>query len=273
MVKKWDEWGEDSVDVPEKKKKKVGRPRKKKRGRPRKKRKPGPKPRNWLSFEEARGFVQDECIPHRDAYFKWHDWNKPKQIPKYPYFTYRDSGWKGWNDWLGNNNVFKSGARKYCRPFFEAVAWVHKLGLRSQQQWFDYIRENGIPDDIPSRPEVYYNQWISWPHWLGNTVSARVSATQEIAKESGVLYIIQYQGRPANVFGIGVESGGVSALKDKMKEKPFRVIKLFKYEQGVDWKAIVAQFAKPWWENSAEFVVTNINELIFEIGGELEFVR
>jgi hypothetical protein len=225
--------------------------------------------RNWLTFEEARMLARDECIAHRAEYFKWHDWNKPKQIPKYPQVTYKDQ-WVSWNDWLGNNNTFK-GVKKKCRPFTEAVAWVHKLKLKSSAQWIVHVREHGIPDDIPSHPELYYDQWVSWPHWIGNTLSKRVAVAQKTIEECGLLYIVHMPQRPANIFRIGIESGGLSAIRDTQAKMGFRVIKLFKMEVGYDWKALVDQYAKPWWENDAEYVVSNVNELMFELGSDLLF--
>ena len=226
--------------------------------------------RNWLSFEDARWLVRDENISHMAEYLRWHDRNKPAQIPKRPERVYKE--FKGWNDWLGNDNKFKGGKRVPCRPFLEAVAWVHKLQLKSTQSWHQHIREHGIPEDIPSHPELYYKkEWVSWPHWLGNTLSTRVAATQEIVQEAGLLYIVHLPGRPANVFKIGVELGGASALRDAQKRVNFRVIKLFKMEPGYDWRSSVLQHAKPWWEDDSEYLVDNVNQLIFDLSSDLLF--
>jgi len=224
---------------------------------------------NWLTFTEARMLVQDECIAHQAEYFKWHDWNKPKQIPKRPNRVYKE--FAGWNDFLGNNNEFKGGKKVRCRPFTEAVAWTHKLKLNSSTQWPQYIREHGLPDDVPSHPELYYDEWVSWPHWLGNTLSKRVAVAQEAIKECGLLYIVHVPGNPNNVFKIGIESGGASALQDAQKKASFRVIRLFKMEAGYDWKAIVSRYAKPWWEDDTQYVVSNVNELAFELSSDLLF--
>jgi hypothetical protein len=225
--------------------------------------------RNWLSFTEARLLIQDECIESVADYTRWHVWHKPKQIPKYPNNVYT-SEWVSWNDWLGNENVFDKKKRP-IRPFVEAIAWVHKLKLKSQQQWSMHIREQGIPNDIPSHPELYYDQWVSWPHWIGNTLSKRVAVAQETIEQCGLLYIVHMPGRPANIFKIGIESGGVSAMRDAQEKMQFRVIKLFKMEVGYDWKALVDHYAKPWWEDDAEYVVSNVNELMFELGSDLLF--
>ena len=59
------------------------------------------------------------------------------------------------------------------RPFKEARAFVHELGLAGQSEWFRYakgkVRSKGIkPDDIPAAPHlVYSSEWKSWGDWLG----------------------------------------------------------------------------------------------------------
>ena len=228
------------------------------RGRPR---------RNWLSFAEARVLVRDESIAHRAEYLRWHDRNKPKQIPKYPRTTYK-SEWVSWNDWLGNNNVFDKNIRQ-IRPFVEAVAYAHSLQLTTMKTWSTHIREHGIPNDVPSHPELYYKQWVSWGHWLGNTVRGRVAAKQIITADAGILYIVAMPGMPGNIMKIGVEAGGVSALKDAQAKQGFRVIKMYKMEEGYDWEATVARYAKRWWEDDQHWVVSNIHELAFDLFSDL----
>ena len=70
------------------------------------------------------------------------------------------------------------------RPFDEARAFVHKLGLKSEQggrrndpkdlSWRNYCKglledKLGLkPDDIPKQPFKVYNEWTNWPDWLGS---------------------------------------------------------------------------------------------------------
>ena len=221
--------------------------------------------KNWLSFEEARALVQDESIGSEGQYKKWWDYNRPAQIPKYPYNVWKTK-WKGWNDYLGNANVF-DGTKKVYRPYGEAVQFVHSLKLRTQRMWFDYIRENGLPSDIPSRPEMVYPTWVSWYHWLGNTAAARVAVQQEVAENAGILYVVHLHGRPANVYRIGIASelkslSGLGCGYD--------MVKAFKMEEGYDWEAVVSLYANKWWEDEKEWVCGNIHELLFDI--DLAFV-
>jgi hypothetical protein len=72
---------------------------------------------------------------------------------------YDDSGWVNYRDWLGVP----------WRPFDEARAYVHGLGLKKQTDWNAWSKTGARPADIPSNPDdVYKDQgWISWGNWLG----------------------------------------------------------------------------------------------------------
>jgi hypothetical protein len=61
-------------------------------------------------------------------------------------------------DWLGRQQ----------RPFKEARAFVRKLGLANQAEWFAYCKLDKKPIDIPATPaRVYSADWINWSDWLG----------------------------------------------------------------------------------------------------------
>lgn len=225
--------------------------------------------KNWLTFEEARDVVRDECLVSVVQYKRWWDRNRPVQIPKYPYNVWKTE-WQGWNDFLGNDNVFDYGKRQW-RPYLEAVDYVHKLKVPGQRAWFDYVRDEGIPEDIPAHPELVYTKtWISWNQWLGNKARARVEHQKAALADAGILYIIHIPGRPANIFRIGVTLGKTE-LGSYVKEKRASIIKLFKMEPGYDWAAGIAPWASPWWEGDQEYVVANVNEMIFELGSDLLF--
>ena len=59
--------------------------------------------KGFISYEDARAIVRLLSIK------KQRDWNKyslsgerPKNIPSNPWKTYKNNGWIGWHDWLGN---------------------------------------------------------------------------------------------------------------------------------------------------------------------------
>lgn len=61
--------------------------------------------KNFREFEKAREFVQKLALT---SYKDWRNYclslEKPKDIPAAPNETYKNRGWKGWDDFLGKNN-------------------------------------------------------------------------------------------------------------------------------------------------------------------------
>lgn len=55
------------------------------------------------------------------------------------------------------------------RPFHEARAFVHGLGLKNQNDWKTWANSNARPIDIPASPQTVYRNsgWISIGDWLG----------------------------------------------------------------------------------------------------------
>jgi len=59
--------------------------------------------REYRPFEEARKFVRQLALKDTNA---WNDYRRsgllPKDIPAAPQFVYKEAGWQGLRDWLGN---------------------------------------------------------------------------------------------------------------------------------------------------------------------------
>jgi hypothetical protein len=125
-----------------------------------------PTRREWRPFHDARQFARNLGL--RSA-AEWRAYQRtsarPHDIPSNPNVAYVDQGWRSWGDWLGTGTI----NQKQWRPFSEARAFVHELGLTSLGQWHAFSRSGGRPLDIPSNPNVTYgNQgWQGWPDWLG----------------------------------------------------------------------------------------------------------
>ncbi|MBL1243962.1 MAG: DEAD/DEAH box helicase family protein [Sulfurimonas sp.] len=133
----------------------------------------------WLAYEEARKFAHELKLK---GYDEWKMYihgeldylpKKPDNIPSSAYFVYKDSGWIGWNDWLGNDNSTKTRVRN-ALPFEEARNFVRSLGFKKVTEWEDYKNNkleylDKIPDSIPKSPNGYYKDdgWIGMNDWLG----------------------------------------------------------------------------------------------------------
>jgi len=62
----------------------------------------------WLSFENAKKYVHSLRLSSYDEWKSYIDNRiknlplKPTDIPKAPQYVYKNNGWTGWSDWLGN---------------------------------------------------------------------------------------------------------------------------------------------------------------------------
>jgi hypothetical protein len=124
--------------------------------------------RQYRDFTQARQFVRSVGLKSAQ---EWRDYcrsgNKPEDIPSLPEKTYSENGWKDYGDWLGTNTV-ATRSRIY-RPFKEARAFVHGLGLRSESEWRAYCNSGNKPSDIPRAVATIYanDGWRGMSDWLG----------------------------------------------------------------------------------------------------------
>lgn len=265
------------VEVPVEVVKKAGRPKKlsiaEKEARaeqianePPKERKKGgrKKNENFVSFEEAKAIVQAELLHSRSAFDEWYAREKPKTIPRFPYRVYT-AEWVSWNDFLGTNNEFSKGPRNW-RPMEEAIAVVHALKLKTSNDWLEFCREHPeqVPEDIPRRPDVVYDKWVSWNHWLGNKPVEAIQAKQEAARVAGIYYILHMNDVPGNVLSFGVENSGMSGLKDRYTAQPFTPVALFDYEpeRANDIKKVVDALSSPYLGNDFQRITPNVWQII-----------
>jgi hypothetical protein len=117
----------------------------------------------WRSFEEARKYARGLGFKDKKEWRAFSkNGNRPKDIPSNPDQVYKDSGWIGMGDWLGNDYENK------WRPFKEAREYVRSLGLRTQKDWRAFLKSSDRPKDIPSNPDRFYKDsgWHSLGDWL-----------------------------------------------------------------------------------------------------------
>ena len=126
----------------------------------------------YSPFPWAREFVRSCRIPGMDA---WRDFLRENgavirehrmTLPERPHLEYRDTGWKGWEDWLGTGIPF--------RDFRTTRKFVRSLKLKDEKHWFDYCL--GRLPNRPARSEKVYTfpdvafrdeGWAGWGDWLG----------------------------------------------------------------------------------------------------------
>lgn len=143
--------------------------------------------KSYLPFNEARKFVHQLNLKSEK---EWREYiktgKKPITIPSAPARTYKEGGWISMGDWLGTGRIADQ-LRQYI-PFNEARVFVHKLKLKSRDEWKKYCKTDNKPNDIPSYPDNVYKEkgWVSMGDWLGTgTIAPRLRTYKsfEDAKE------------------------------------------------------------------------------------------
>ena len=193
----------------------------------------GKKPHIWMPFEEAREFARSlnlKTMLEWDAYCE--SGNKPSNIPSTPECVYKNDGWKGWDDFLGNQWL----------PFEEAREFVRSLNLKSGDEWIAYSKSGNRPANIPSAPHTVYKNdgWISWPDWLGTT---RIRMSFEEAREFA---------RPLN-FKSQSEWIAYCQSGNKPANIPIYPNSAYKNDGWKDWKDFLGDQWMPF-EEAREFV-------------------
>lgn len=232
-----------------------------------------PRNKNFLPWAEAREFIRSEMIPSRGKFQEWWDRNKPKTIPRYPYRVYKE--WTTWNDFLGNENAFNEKIGTKWIPLDEAIPIIHPLKIKTYAEWMEFVKIPGnLPPNVPARPDLVYDKWRSWNHWLGNKVVEVVQAKQE-AQKTQVYYIIHETDAPGNVLTFGVETGGVASLKERWSYEKFDVIRMFWYEpdKGALLRQIVEATTTSYLGNDHQRIAPNVWETVYHIAMQLDQVK
>ncbi len=129
-------------------------------------------------FEQARAFVCKlnlKSVREWKAYCNGEIKNKPLKpgdVPAHPDRIYKNKGWKGMGDWIGTGRI--ANQDKTYRVFIKARAFVHKLNLKSGEEWKAYSKGKSKgkpkkPNGLPSAPWLVYGRkdWNGMGDWLG----------------------------------------------------------------------------------------------------------
>lgn len=154
---------------------------------------------SWRPFEEAREFVHSLGLSG-DAEWRLFckglltkQGSKPPDIPAVPWKIYNGCGWLNLGDWLGTGTI--SAQLKVFRSFSLAREFVHKLNIKSTNEWIKYCAGelsdfDAKPSDIPSSPQLVYKDkgWIGIADWLG-TKNVATSKRVYIAFEDALSFV------------------------------------------------------------------------------------
>lgn len=133
----------------------------------------------FLDFISAREFVRELGLKNQK------EWNEyvssgqiPTNIPRRPNSVYKNE-WKGYGDWLGNEDSYRLSVWNCYKEFLDAREFVRSLRLKNSDAWYSYTQEKDFPDFLPKNPGNFYDEWQGMGDWLGNGQVA----PQEISKK------------------------------------------------------------------------------------------
>ena len=100
--------------------------------------------RQYLPFNEARDLVRQLNLKKKEEWIAWAKSNeKPNNIPASPDGIYKDKGWLGWGDWIGNTKHWIPNA---ILSFLYSLKPV--LSSLESAELYAIMRQNGMISSI-----------------------------------------------------------------------------------------------------------------------------
>lgn len=217
--------------------------------------------KKFMPYEEAKEFVQTMGIQSIGAYKTWYKLTDPLRLPARPDRAYKDSNFR-WTEFLGTKNRFPTNG--IWRSYLDAKMYASTLGIRNREGWFNYIKENKIPNDIPRSPEqTYKTQFKGWKDFL-SLVKLDDPSTY---KKFKVFFISKNPNTPDNVFIIDQYAKAPIDLLVENNRAGLTLLRAYYMTAGFDWKYEISKFCKKYKDSEidSEYVCYNMNELIQHI--------
>lgn len=227
--------------------------------------------KRWMSYAAARMTAREQKIRSRYSYYRWWDQVQPVGMPKFPDRVYI-SEWKGWNDFLGNNNVWipKGSNIKYW-SYFDALRWTQKQGFKRVDEWMAAYNKGKIPKEIPKWPDRYYKEWVNWSVFLGLRIEDKIAAAK---LNTSILAICTPRGLPGGYILPIIAPEGEQQLRSMLVEHSSpQVLKLYVWEiPRAGWfnhllSSVGSQQPDGYW------LVNNVHHVIAELDATLLWWR
>lgn len=187
------------------------------------------KRKRWMSYKAASITARDCGVTSRDRYWRWWDKERPLAMPKFPHRVYIKE-WKGWNDFLGTENMFipKTSKKKIWWPYPQAMKWAHTQGWKTQEDFNRARAEGKLPIEMPRWPSIQYKGqgWIGWPVFLGKKAQAIVEAAR---LNLSILALCIPPDMPGGYMSIVIEDSPI-ALKEHLHQQNLQAVKLYRWE-------------------------------------------
>lgn len=129
---------------------------------------------SFFPFEEARTLARAQGFLNTKEFLAW----KTPGMPRAPYLSYKDLGWKGWGDFLGTGNVLTKEFMSYAK----ARTVSRAQGIETQTGFKAWKK----PQGMPSHPELAYKAagWEGWGDFLGTDLLT-FSKARTLARAQG----------------------------------------------------------------------------------------
>ena len=120
---------------------------------------------NWKPIDEAKKIIHPLGIKSVSEWEKYKlSGDLPLDIPPNPQISYKILGtWKGFIDFLGNEPQTPVDG---WLSLEELKDFAKNKNIKSQSEWFRYVKNNTIPKRVPKAPHLVYKNWISWNDFL-----------------------------------------------------------------------------------------------------------
>jgi predicted RecB family nuclease len=130
---------------------------------------------DFLSFDEAKSYVQSKGLRNKRKFIKWRKSEKqPTRIPSDPCRMYPE--FTTWADFLGSKNI--ATKKRICWDYNLSKAFLLILGVNTRKDFERLYNLGRIPEYIPKYPCIYYKKrgtWISNADFFSQGVSWKKS--------------------------------------------------------------------------------------------------
>ena len=113
--------------------------------------------------------LNNSIINKKDLLEKINEKNNINEVSKY----FQCSNKKIYN-YCKKYNINKNGfiqKRRMKKTEFlnisESKEYIQKFNLKSKKDWINFCKEGQRPQNIPSNPYLFYEDWVSYGDWLG----------------------------------------------------------------------------------------------------------
>lgn len=120
-------------------------------------------PLNWLSYYDAKKYVQDLNIQKASEYrIKYKNRELDEDLPAAPDQIYKNEGFTTWRDFLGTSFRSSHEVNETVVDFENFIKILRSLNLKFGKDFYKIPHDKKVELKLPSNPERYYKEFNSW---------------------------------------------------------------------------------------------------------------